>query len=194
MSEFTDFYALLTEAQTLADLRGAIERSVSGAYVPLSEVLDALGDDALDDPDALPAAWAKAPKPMWIKLGLPWSEDRDELDGLATLGPALRLRGEEDFSSWGVDMRCGGHRHQGAVLLGADIYREATDGMPVFSEALDTAPIAACLGVENSALRATMIPDGGESFATVLGFAYEQMLDMTLEDPEVGEYTFGYGF
>jgi hypothetical protein len=194
MSEFTDFYALLSEAETLAQLRGGLEQSVTGAHVPFGELLDDMSDDDAFEPEALISAWAKAPKPMWIKLGLPWHSDREELADLAKLGPAFRLRGEEDFSSWGVMIHCGGHVFAGAVLLETDTYRAATEQMPLFTPDMETALITDCLGLDDAAFRAAMVPDGGDGLSALLGIKYEQMLDLTIDDPEVGEYTFGYGF
>lgn len=181
MSEFTDFHALLTEAETLGALRGALVRAVGGAYVPLNEI-DVDFDGGIE---ATEAVWAKTRKPIWLKLGIAGT-----IDDLAKLGPAARIRVEEDFSSWGLDLRCGDVSFSGAFLTAPDRYREATDGMPIFNPAAQADTLAAaatCVGLTPDALSATFIADGGQSFAQAVGIIYEQMLDMTLEEIEPGE-------
>ena len=187
MSEFTDFHAVLTEAESISALRGQLEQSVKGAIVPLDE----LPGDALDTAAGIEAAWAKTPKPIWIKLGLTFD---DGLADLGKVGPALRIQVEEDFSAWALKGHCGDHAISIAMLDTPDRYREATDMVPLYDADADLSGFAGCLGVAQEALKATLIVDGGESFATLLGIKYEQMLDMTLDDIEAGEYQFGYVF
>ncbi|MEM9584575.1 MAG: hypothetical protein AAGA08_15810 [Pseudomonadota bacterium] len=183
MSEFTDFHAILTEAESLSALRGALEQVVEGAYVPLDE----LDEDALLDVSTMEAAWVDHSKPLWIKLGV-----RGTVEQLAKIGPALHLNVEEDFTSWSLDARCGDVSLSFAILRAPDIYREATAGIPVYDQSLNTKALANCLGVEDSALRATLAPNGGEPFCELLGISYEQMLDMELEDIEAGQVGFGF--
>lgn len=187
MSEFTDFHAVLTQAESITALRGALETSVSGAVVPLDE----LPFEAHDSATALEAAWAAHPKPAWIKLGIPFGED---IAKLAKVGPAVQIRVEEDFSAWALGGHCGGHGVSVAVLDTPDRYREATDMVPLYDPAADFSGFAACLGVAESALKATFIVDGGQSFSRMLGIKYEQMLDMQIEGVDAGAYRFGYVF
>jgi hypothetical protein len=91
-------------------------------------------------------------------------------------------------------IHCGGHVFSAAVLLDTDTHRAATEQMPLFTSDMETAPITGCLGLDDAAFRAAMVPDGGDGLSALLGITYEQMLDLTIDDPEVGQYTFGYGF
>ena len=187
MSEFTDFHAVLTQAESLSALRGQLETSVAGAIVPLDE----LPYDALETTDAMEAAWAAVPKPIWIKLGIPWEED---VANLAKVGPAVRIKVEEDFSAWALCGQCGGHAVSIAMLDTTERYREATDMVPLYDADADLSGFSGCLGVAQDALKATLIVDGGQAFSALVGIKYEQMLDMQLEEIEAGEYTFGFAY
>lgn len=186
MSEFTDFHALQTDAATLGALRGMLVEHVGGADVPLDE----LGVDFTEGLHVVEDAWTKAPKPLWIKLGITGT-----VDDLAKLGPAVHIRVEEDFSSWALDARCGGASFTGAVLLEQEMYREATDGVPLYDPAASgdaLAGVATCLGLDAGQLHATLQPDGGEAFSAAVGIEYEQMLDTTLDEITPGEVVFSF--
>lgn len=192
MSEFTDYHQFLTEAQSLDALRGQLEQSVGAAEVPLYE----LGGAAFERAEA-EATWAALPKPAWVMLGLA-DTGGEALDRLATQGPALRLVVEEDFSSWAVRARCGAQIWTYAFLRAPDVYREVTglwgDGK-IWSPETDaegTAALATCLRVDPTALAATFIADGGQSFSALIGAHYEQMEDLSDPDLPTGTILFPF--
>ena len=93
MSEFTDYMALHTAAESLGALEAAIVQSVGAAEVPL-ELLP-LGEGA--GQTAATAAWGAVEKPLWVLLG------SDALvEDLARAGRAFHLMVEDDLSTWAL--------------------------------------------------------------------------------------------
>jgi len=175
MSEYTDYMALLTDAATLQDLRGALEQVVPWARVNLPFI----NETGERPPEG---QWGAVAKPVWVTLEVP-----SPVADLATLGTVFHLMVEQDFQSWGVELLCGGDAWNYATLApGA-----AADGLlqqepPLadpMADAEGVAAMAACLAVDEDALRATLVPDGGQSFSAVLGVQYYLMQDQTLTEP-----------
>ena len=183
MSDYTDYMALLTEATTLQDLRGELEQLVPWARVDLNFI---------NETGEMPpeAQWAALPKPQWVTVQTPAL-----VGDLMSLGTAFHLMVEKDFQSWGVELLCGGDAWSYALLApGA-----ASDGLltrvpPLLDPMTDTdrvTAMAGCLKVDETALRATLIPDGGQSFSAVLGVQYYLFQDQkTAEPPTTGTVQF----
>ncbi|RUS60205.1 hypothetical protein EGN72_10450 [Pseudorhodobacter sp. E13] len=189
MSEFTDYMQVLTDAASLAALRGQLVQSVGAATVPLLD----LPYDVIDSESAAEAAWAALPKPRWVMLGT----DAGVTD-LANIGPAFHLLVEEDFISWSVVLICGTNRWNYAFLRQPDMYREATaqyGDTLLWDGALhktELAQMAACLGTTATALEPTFIADGGQAFSALIGAHYEQMEDLSYPDLAHGTVEFPF--
>jgi hypothetical protein len=183
MSEYTDYMALLTDVQTLQDLRGALEQEVRWAIVepPVGTTMQ---------PSAAEAAWQALPKPAWVVL----TSSAAGPDDLVVLGTVFQLVVEEDFASWGLIMRCGGDAWNYAMRTDVTFGDSILDREPPLqdpSSATDrVTALADCLDVDPAALAATLVPDGGQAFSSLLGVEYFQMLDANLISPGKGGVMF----
>ncbi len=187
MSEFTDYMQVLTQAETLAAFEVALVASVGSAVVPLHE----LPFEATETRAAAEEAWAKLARPHWVMVGI-----EAPLEDLAKLGTAPHLLVEEDFRSWAFVLQSGDAQWSYAILAEPDQYREATVMYPVtavWDGTADIIPVASGLDVSAEALVATMIPDGGQAFSSLIGAHYEQMEDLSLEAYTDGTVTFPFG-
>jgi hypothetical protein len=175
MSEYTDYMALLIEAETVAELRGALEEVVPWAIVtlPVAHPMD----KALAE-----AEWAALPKPAWVTLAMP-----SGVGDLMSLGTAFELVVEEDFQSWGLIILCGGDAWNYAMrtdqVFGDSILEREPALTDPKADPVGVAALAKCLEVEPAALTATLIPDGGQAFSAELGIPYLQMVDQNLVVP-----------
>jgi hypothetical protein len=185
MSEYTDYMALLTDAQTLDELRGALEEVVPWAVVDLPPGFPA-------DVGSAAAEYAALEKPVWVTMAAPTG-----VGDLMSLGTAFNLLVEEDFKSWGMHLLCGGSAWNYAIRTEATFGDSILNREPPLTDpADDTAAVAAmavCLGVEWEALTATLVPDGGQAFSALLGVPYRQMLDQSLvERPQLRSVVFSW--
>lgn len=189
MSEFTDYMQLLTDAESLAALRGQLVQSVGSATVPLYD----FPYGATDAEYLAEVVWATLPKPRWVMLGTDGT-----IEDLGKAGPAFHLLVEEDFISWGLALVCGAQSWNYAFLDSPDIYREATQQYAdtqlwdLAKHGHTLAPMAACLGTTAAALEPTFIADGGQAFSALIGAYYEQMEDLSYPDLPPGTVAFPF--
>lgn len=188
MSETTDYFLLQTEAESLGALKGAIERSIGAAELPLH-----LLGGAAAQPQAAEAAWAALEKPVWVMLGA----DAD-IAQLSRLGPALHLSVEKDAQSWALATHVQRQPLVIAVLRAPEIHREATAQYvntqiydPV-THATDLALLASYFGVDRKELVKTFVPDGGQALSALLGARYQQMVDLSTPELTPGAVVFPF--
>lgn len=195
MSEYTDYFAYLSNAADLSAVHAEVDSVLDAATIsPLvgfrgpwresftQDLLNAYGRNVVAP------AYAALEKPTWVVL----TAQASTLDEIAALGPALHFHAHEDHRQWRVEVVCDGQRwiylmahedwsdwwpsgnHTAALAAGIN-------GIGPGSDAL-----AACLNVTTQDLMATFQRDGGVSFADAVGFEYWEMLDQNLFTPPPG--------
>jgi len=187
MSEFTDYMALHTAAESLGALEAAIVQSVGAAEVPL-ELLP-LGEGA--GQTAATAAWGAVEKPLWVLLG------SDALvEDLARAGRAFHLMVEDDLSTWALAVHFADFttvlafpRDPEAARVATVQYLE-TQVYDTQANDVEMAQIAEYFGVDPDALSETFVPDGGQAFSALIGAPYEQMVNLSTPGLDHGQVVF----
>jgi hypothetical protein len=204
VSEYVDHFALLTEAESLSDLRGQVASVLDEAVVVAFPIDPETGTSvvAKDNHSAAEQHWAAGAAPRWVVVAAPDLKSYGpmaHLNALAKLGPAVhmftpedgpapehpvrwRMHSIVDGASWSVmvaDVPWGDrwHNPSDAVLMAA-----GTTGIGSGRDAL-----AKAIGVAPDAIQDTLTLDGGQAFKALAGIDDIYLFDQYLFGPTLME-------